>query len=871
MRKILSLVLALSMVLGMFSFAFAANLSDIEGEYYEAAVEALVELGVVNGYGDNTFKPNNEVTRAEMAKMLVIALGQKQAAEIAKGSTQFSDVAADHWAAGFINVAAQYKVIVGYPDGTFAPEAKVTYAEAVTMALRALGYKNVVESAGTWPTNYITKASELQLLDGMKYNGADDGAKRGNVAILLWNMLKTEMWGIKEENQINGMTYGKLDYMLNTKFPDYKYGKMTIESLEINNDGEVEIDLDPVEDEDVDPVRDFTYDGNNFYEFVTDTEVEVLVNTDSKKVLTMVPTADNKLVDGAKNDIDADYEELRDNVYDYAYARVEKKAIKAANVISTSSLYVDELETKTDYVRVTSLTSEKLKFDDFDSRIILKDGERVTLKDLKEGDVLTEVTVYDLDGDVMYTFYVIGSEKAEGELTKFHSVKYDKSTKEFYEIIVSKEKYVVDAKATYVEDPDAKSLKVVEFKKTTAKEEMENEEVELILDGLYGKVVRVFFDGKIDAGNESETSVKFFAIVENGIDRDGKTYTITVENEDGEETYEFVKNSDAEQEAKAAYANGFDGVGDYVAIWLNDEDKVENLEFVADYNRNPSDELLANGIKYGDEPSEVYGFRKIENASYDKNNKVVISKDESESIKVNSSTIVVKLVKDDKGTAKTSDDEYRVEFDKGLDAIAKIKSEPVVYAIYDEDASFERAKYILMGSDASDKSDNRVGIVDDSESGAVYVGGATITVGDDEDMLIANGTRPLTGYQVLVYTVTTNSKSQEILNYVAGLNDEELDTDYDKHLYVAEVSGDEDRAFIGADDKEYDLNEYEDKYEDYMVVVVRVSESDDDETQFEATDVKVIDWEDIELSDYDRISIDEKAEVIFIIRGMGEI
>ena len=224
MRKVLSLVLALSMVLGMFSFAFAGTLSDVKGEYYEAAVEALVELGVVNGYTDGTYKANQVVTRAELAKMLVVCLGQEQAAKIAKGTTQFSDVAADHWASGYINVAAQSKIIVGYPDGTFAPEATVTYAEAVTMALRALGYKNVVESAGTWPTNYITKANELQLLRDMKGIDAEDGAKRGNVAILLWNMLRTEMWDIDSENQTNGMTYRKTDEpMLNIKFPDYEY------------------------------------------------------------------------------------------------------------------------------------------------------------------------------------------------------------------------------------------------------------------------------------------------------------------------------------------------------------------------------------------------------------------------------------------------------------------------------------------------------------------------------------------------------------------------------------------------------------------------------------------------------------------------
>ncbi len=150
MKRELSLVLALSMVLGMCSFAFAASdLSDVEGQYYQAAVEALVELGVVNGYPDGTYKANEVVTRAELAKMLVICLGQGNGINTAGSDTQFSD-ADNQWFSGYVNIATQYNVIVGYPDGTFRPDDTVTYAEAVTMALRALGYKNVVESAGTF-------------------------------------------------------------------------------------------------------------------------------------------------------------------------------------------------------------------------------------------------------------------------------------------------------------------------------------------------------------------------------------------------------------------------------------------------------------------------------------------------------------------------------------------------------------------------------------------------------------------------------------------------------------------------------------------------------------------------------------------------
>ena len=76
MKKVLSLVLALSLVLGTFVPSFAATtFSDVKGEDCEQAVNVLVDLGVVNGYEDGTYKPENIVTRAEMAVLVVNALG----------------------------------------------------------------------------------------------------------------------------------------------------------------------------------------------------------------------------------------------------------------------------------------------------------------------------------------------------------------------------------------------------------------------------------------------------------------------------------------------------------------------------------------------------------------------------------------------------------------------------------------------------------------------------------------------------------------------------------------------------------------------------------------------------------------------------
>ena len=73
MRKVLSFVLVLSLILGSFSFAFGADaktdgFSDVAGLECEGAVKVLAELGVVNGYTDGTYRPEKVVTRAEMAK-----------------------------------------------------------------------------------------------------------------------------------------------------------------------------------------------------------------------------------------------------------------------------------------------------------------------------------------------------------------------------------------------------------------------------------------------------------------------------------------------------------------------------------------------------------------------------------------------------------------------------------------------------------------------------------------------------------------------------------------------------------------------------------------------------------------------------------
>ena len=101
MKKVLSLVLALSLVLGTFAFTpvFAASFDDVAGEACEDAVNVLTELGVVTGYEDGTYKPENIVTRAEMAVLVVNALGLEDYVT-STATSSFTDMSGYGWAEG---------------------------------------------------------------------------------------------------------------------------------------------------------------------------------------------------------------------------------------------------------------------------------------------------------------------------------------------------------------------------------------------------------------------------------------------------------------------------------------------------------------------------------------------------------------------------------------------------------------------------------------------------------------------------------------------------------------------------------------------------------------------------------------------------
>ena len=126
-------IMALLMVLLMSSTTTAAELKDISASWAKADIQALVAEGVISGYPDETFRPKNPITRAEFARILARAFHFVDSA----GQAPFSDIHS-HWAKNEISALAAKGIIQGYPDGKFHPDEKITRAEIVTMLTRAL-------------------------------------------------------------------------------------------------------------------------------------------------------------------------------------------------------------------------------------------------------------------------------------------------------------------------------------------------------------------------------------------------------------------------------------------------------------------------------------------------------------------------------------------------------------------------------------------------------------------------------------------------------------------------------------------------------------------------------------------------------------
>ena len=117
-----------------------SRFSDVADDYWAKNwIEELAEEGITGGYPDGTYRPNNPVTRAQMAKFLLVAIHGADYEPPAAGSSQFSDVPDDYWAKDWIEELVAEGIAGGYPDGTYRPGNNVTRAQMAKFLVNAFG------------------------------------------------------------------------------------------------------------------------------------------------------------------------------------------------------------------------------------------------------------------------------------------------------------------------------------------------------------------------------------------------------------------------------------------------------------------------------------------------------------------------------------------------------------------------------------------------------------------------------------------------------------------------------------------------------------------------------------------------------------
>ncbi|MCX7712030.1 MAG: S-layer homology domain-containing protein [Clostridia bacterium] len=149
----------------------------------------LVKLNLLKGYPDGSLGLQNKIKRSEFITFVVRMLGYENTVDTSSIKVSFKDIDKKHWAYNNIKVALKYKLVSGYPDNTIAPEKNVSYAEALTVIIRALGYESSL--SGNWPDNVINKANALGISKNVELPGKQE-ITRGDMSVLVHNSLTVD-------------------------------------------------------------------------------------------------------------------------------------------------------------------------------------------------------------------------------------------------------------------------------------------------------------------------------------------------------------------------------------------------------------------------------------------------------------------------------------------------------------------------------------------------------------------------------------------------------------------------------------------------------------------------------------------------------
>ncbi|KUO51314.1 MAG: hypothetical protein APF76_17710 [Desulfitibacter sp. BRH_c19] len=526
-----SLIVVLTIAVLLFAFAGLAVAADSA----EESADRLFDLGFIEGYTDGSFGLENNITRAEFAKIAVISSGFEDAADLLVNSpSQFSDVKSGVWYSGWINVAASQGFVKGDPAGTFRPNDQIRASEVVTVLLRVLGYNDNLP--GAWPTNYLVKAAGLGITSGIAFD-ASGAIERGKVFQMLSKTLDEDVVEYDHEYALGFRS--KNVSLLEDALDLVKVNAYVTDIPRTSN-----LDDDEIE------IGGTTYDLKVAvdYEKFFGTKVTAYVNDDDE-VLSIKLHGDNTIVYDALEDIDEDeltavaadkdydfadeddvvaiwingeeedVDELDGNVYDYAKVVLNK---------DNDVVFVDAYQWD-NFLVVEELDGydvigydEELDAEDY---TIVKDGMTITLDELEEGDIL----FYNEDAEYAEVFNMT----VEGEMEEVFESNFEVAGESFeYDT-------TYDGKAVqyFNEDGD-----IDDFDKDAAEEMQEAEEDVVVFIDRNGDAV--FVAGELGEVSKTTIGAVLYEDMVGYKDSRNKVYAeLKVVNENGTVvTYDFNLN-----------------------------------------------------------------------------------------------------------------------------------------------------------------------------------------------------------------------------------------------------------------------------------------------------------------------------------------
>lgn len=220
----LCLTLTLAMPLG----ASAVTISDISDHWAKVTIQDWVDKEYINGYEDSTFKPDNNITRAEFMTLANKAFGYTTTTAIT-----YTDVEADAWYAGEVAKAKAAGYIEGYPDGTMKPEGTISREEAATIIMKIDKLTADADAANSytdaakliWSKDAVGAVKTAEIMMGYPDGsfGPQNMIKRGEAVVTLDRAMKYEsepetpeapsVTRSDSENTVDGMT-SAMEYKL---------------------------------------------------------------------------------------------------------------------------------------------------------------------------------------------------------------------------------------------------------------------------------------------------------------------------------------------------------------------------------------------------------------------------------------------------------------------------------------------------------------------------------------------------------------------------------------------------------------------------------------------------------------------------------